>query len=91
MTESAFEEMNEQIDEAAQMASRAAHGVADALEDGVNTAKSMARRGRHNATEFLDDARRHVKRRPIGTIAAIFAAGVAAGAAIGWMIRRRDS
>ena len=90
MTESAFEEMSERIDEAAQKVSRAANAAADALEDGVKTAKRMARRSRNATTEFLDDTRRHVQRRPIETIALIFAAGIAAGAAIGWMIRRRE-
>jgi len=89
MTLSVLEQMGEQIDETAHKVSRAASAVADAFEDGVITARRMAKRGEHAAEELLDDTRKHVQNRPFETIAVTFAAGIAAGAAIGWMIRRR--
>jgi ElaB/YqjD/DUF883 family membrane-anchored ribosome-binding protein len=89
MTQSVIEQMGEQIDETAHKVSRAASAVADAFEDGVITARRMAKRGQHAAEELIDDSRKHVQDRPFETLAITFAAGIAAGAAIGWLIRRR--
>jgi hypothetical protein len=64
--------------------------VADAFEDGVVAARRAAKHSGDVATEFLDDTRRRVKRYPIETVAVTFAVGVAAGAAIGWLVRQRQ-
>jgi ElaB/YqjD/DUF883 family membrane-anchored ribosome-binding protein len=82
--------MGEQIDETARKASRAVSAVADALEDGVGAARRTAKHGAHAATEFLDDTKKRVRRHPIETVVATFAAGIATGAAIGLMMRRRQ-
>jgi ElaB/YqjD/DUF883 family membrane-anchored ribosome-binding protein len=89
MTQSVIEQMGEQIDETAQKVSRAASAVADAFEDGVITARRMAKRGEVAAEELIDDTRKHVKNRPLESMAVIFAAGIAAGAVIGLLIRRK--
>jgi hypothetical protein len=90
MTQSVFEHIGEQIDDTTRKASRAASAVADAVEDGVMTARRAAKRGTYAATDLLDDTRRRVQVRPIETVAMTFAAGIAAGAAISWMMRRKQ-
>jgi ElaB/YqjD/DUF883 family membrane-anchored ribosome-binding protein len=90
MAQSRLEQMGEQIDETARKASRAASAVADALEDGVGAARRNAKHGAYVATEFLDDTKKRLRRHPTQTVVATFAAGIAAGALIGLMMRRRQ-
>jgi ElaB/YqjD/DUF883 family membrane-anchored ribosome-binding protein len=85
-----LKQMGEQIDETARKASRAASAVADAFEDGVGAARRTAEQGAYVATEFLDDTKKRVRRHPIETVLATFAAGIAAGAVISLMMRRRQ-
>lgn len=89
MTQSMFEQTGEQIADTAHKASRAASAVADAVEDGVGAARRAAKQGCYAAAEIFDDTKRRVQRHPIETVMATFAAGIAAGTAISWMIRRR--
>jgi ElaB/YqjD/DUF883 family membrane-anchored ribosome-binding protein len=88
MAPSVLAQMGEQIDDTARKASRAASAVADALEDGVGTARRTALHGARVATEFLDDTKKRVRRHPIETVVVTFVAGIAAGAVIGLIMRR---
>jgi ElaB/YqjD/DUF883 family membrane-anchored ribosome-binding protein len=88
MMQSMFERTGEQIADTAHKTSRAASAVADALEDGVGTARRAAKQGCYAAAELFDDTKRRVQRHPVETVVATFAAGIAAGTAIGWMMRR---
>jgi ElaB/YqjD/DUF883 family membrane-anchored ribosome-binding protein len=90
MSQSVLDQMGEQIDEATHKASRAASAVADALEDGVGAARRAARHGGDVAAEFLCETKKRVQHYPVETVAVTFAAGVVAGAALGWMMRRRQ-
>ena len=90
MTQSVLEQMGVQIDETARKASRAASVLADAIEDGGGAARRVTKQGSHAATELIDDTRRRVQRHPLETVAATFAAGIGAGAVIGWMMRHRQ-
>jgi len=90
MAQTVFEKVGEQIDETAHKASRAASAVADAFEDGVTTARRVAKRSRHVVTDAFDDTKRRVQRNPIEAVAATFAAGVATGAVISWVLRRKS-
>jgi ElaB/YqjD/DUF883 family membrane-anchored ribosome-binding protein len=90
MAQSVLKQMGEQIDETTRRASRAASAVADALEDGVGAARRAAKQGGQAATELLDGTKRRVQRHPIESVAATFAVGIAVGAVIGWMTRRRQ-
>ena len=90
MAQSALEQMGVQIDETAHKASRAATAVAEALEDGGDAARRITKRGSHAATELIDDARKRVQRHPLKTVAATLAAGIGAGAVIGWTMRHRQ-
>ena len=88
MKQSMFEQTGEQIADTAYKASRAASAVADALENGVGAARRAAKQGFYAGAELLDDTRRRVQRHPIETVVATFAAGIAAGTAISWIVRR---
>jgi ElaB/YqjD/DUF883 family membrane-anchored ribosome-binding protein len=90
MTQSVLEQAGEKASEAARKASRAASAVTDALEDGMAAARRVARQGGYAAEELLDDTKRCVKRHPIETVVTTFVAGIAAGALIGWMMKRRQ-
>jgi ElaB/YqjD/DUF883 family membrane-anchored ribosome-binding protein len=89
MTQSVLEQMGVQIDETARKASRAATAVADVLEDGGGAARRITKQGSRAATELIDDSRRRVQRHPLKAVAATFAAGIGAGAVIGWMMRHK--
>ena len=90
MAQSVSEQLCVKIDETARKASRAASAVADALEDGGGAARRVTKRGSHAAAELLAETRKRVLRHPIETVAAVFAAGIVAGAAIRWMTKRRQ-
>jgi ElaB/YqjD/DUF883 family membrane-anchored ribosome-binding protein len=90
MTQSVLEQMGVQIDETAHKASRAASAVADALENGGGAARRITKQGSHAAAELVDDARKRVQRHPLKTVAATLAAGIGAGAVMGWMVRHRQ-
>jgi ElaB/YqjD/DUF883 family membrane-anchored ribosome-binding protein len=89
MAQSVLERTGEQIAETARKASRAASAVADALEDGVGAARRVTKQGGDAAEEFFDDTTKRLQRHPTETVVVTFALGVAAGIAIGWMMRRR--
>ena len=91
MEQSVFEHVGQQIDDTTHKATRAASAVADALEDSVLAARREARDGADAATELLYNAKRRLQRHPLETVAVTFAAGIAAGAAIGWMFKRKQS
>ena len=55
MAQSVLEQMGVQIDETARKASRAASAVADALEEGGETARRVTKEGSHAAAELLAD------------------------------------
>jgi len=89
MAQSVLEQTGEQIAETARKASRAASALADVLEDGIGAAQRVAKQGGDAAEEFLDDTVKRMQRHPIETVVVTFAIGVAAGLAIGWMMKRR--
>lgn len=91
MVQSVFEQVGEGITDTMHKASRAASAAAEAIEDGVGAARRAAKHGGYAAAELFDDAKRRVQRNPIETVVATFAAGIAAGTAISWMIRRKRS
>ena len=90
MAQSMFEQAGEQFSDTAHKASRAASAVKDALEDGVGAARRAAKQGRYAAAELIDDTKRRVQRHPVEAVVATFAAGIAVGTAIGWMLRKSN-
>jgi hypothetical protein len=90
MSQTVLDRTAEHIAESARQASRATSGVADAIiEDGVGVVRRAAKQGGDAAEEFLDDTTRRIQRHPVLTLAATFAAGLTAGALIGWALKRR--
>jgi hypothetical protein len=89
MAQSVSERTGEQIAETVRQASRATSAVADAIEDGLGAARRVAKQGGDAAEELFDDTTKRLQRHPIETIVVTFAAGVTAGIAIGWMMKRR--
>ena len=90
MTQSVFEQTGEQIADTAHQASRAASAIADALEDGVGAVRRASKHGYYATAELFDDTRRRIQLHPIETVVATFAAGIAAGTAVSWMMKRRQ-
>jgi hypothetical protein len=91
MTQSVFEQTDEQITDTIHKASRAASAAVDAIEDGVGAARRAAKRGGYAAAELYDDAKRRVQQSPTEAIVATFAAGIIAGTAASWLIRKKCS
>jgi ElaB/YqjD/DUF883 family membrane-anchored ribosome-binding protein len=89
MSQSVLDRTSEHIAESAQQASRVTTAVADAIEDGVGAVRRAAKQGGDAAEEFLNDSTQRIQRHPVLTVATTFAVGLAAGAFIGWMIKRR--
>ena len=90
MTQSMFEQTGEQIADTAHQASRTASAIAEALEDGVGAVRRASKHGYYATAELFDDTRRRVQQHPIETVVVTFAAGIAAGTAVSWMMRRRQ-
>ena len=89
MSQTVMERTAEAISEPARQASRATSAITDAIEDGVGVVRHAAKQGCDAAEEFLDDTSRRLQRHLALTVTTTFAVGVAAGALIGWMIKRR--
>jgi ElaB/YqjD/DUF883 family membrane-anchored ribosome-binding protein len=90
MAQSVLEQVGVQIDQTAHKASRVASVLADALEDGGGAARRVTKQGSQAAAELLAETKKRVQRHPIETVAAVFAAGIMAGSAIHWMMKRRQ-
>jgi len=91
MDQSVFENVGRQIDDTTHKATRAASAVADALEDSVLAAKRAARDSADSATELLYNTKKRLQRHPLETVAVIFATGIATGAALGWVMGRKQT
>jgi len=89
MSQTVAERAAEHIGESACQASRAASGIADAIQDGVGVVRRAAKRGGDAAEEFLDDTTERIERHLVLTVATTFAVGVATGALISLMLKRR--
>jgi len=87
MTQSMWEQASDQFEDTAHKVSRAASGVPGAFEDGVASARRAVRQGGDATTELMNDTKKRVQQYPMETVAVTFAAGIAAGVAIGWLIR----
>jgi hypothetical protein len=91
MAQSTFEQTSEHIADTVHKASRAASAAAEAIEDGVGAAARAVKHGGYAAVEAYDDAKRRVQRKPIESVLATLAVGIAAGTAISWIMRRKRS
>ena len=89
MSQTVLERTAEHIAESAHQASRATGAVADAIEDGVGVVRRAAKQGGDAAEEFLNDTTQRIQRHLVLTVATTFAAGLAAGTLMGWMMKPR--
>jgi len=89
MAQTICEQASEQIADAAHKTSRAACAVADALGDGAEAARHAAKQSCDAAAELFYDAKKRVQQHPVETVLATFAAGIASGAIISWIARRK--
>lgn len=89
MPQTLTERTAEHIGESVRQASSATATIADAIEDGLGVVRRAVKQGGDAADEFLDDTTQRLQRHLTLTIATTFAAGVTAGAFIGWMMKRR--
>jgi hypothetical protein len=90
MSQSVLERTAEHIAESARQASRATRAVADSIvEDGVGVVRRAAKQSGDAAEEFLNETTKRLERHLALTVATTFVAGLAAGALLGLMIRRK--
>lgn len=89
MLDTTVEKMGEHIANAAHRASRAGTAVSEAVEECLGTTKRVVKSGCDAAEEFMDDTQQRIKRHPLETVVAAFAAGTAVGLAIGYWLRRK--
>jgi len=89
MSPTILERTADQISESAHQASRASSAVAGAIDDGIGAVRRAAKQSGDAAEEFLQDTTQRIQRHPALTVAATFAVGLAAGALIGLMIKRK--
>ena len=89
MSQTVAERATEHIGESVRQASRASSAIADAIEDGVGAVRRVAKQGGDAAEEFVNDTTLRLQRNLMLTVATTFAVGVATGALVGWMMKRR--
>ena len=63
--------------------------VTDAVEDGFKQALATMKQGRRSAEDAIDDAKHAVKKNPLEAVGIAFGAGIAVGAFLAWLGRRR--
>jgi len=89
MRQDILEKTGDYIAQSADKASRGAAVVVDAVESGVEMAKSAARQGRQTAEDALDGAARRIRRHPVQTVVATGAVAFGVGMLIGRFLKRR--
>jgi ElaB/YqjD/DUF883 family membrane-anchored ribosome-binding protein len=70
-------------------ASRIGGKVTDVVKDRVRVANEQIRRSRDAAEEMLHETTRSIKRRPLASVAVVFAAGFLSGSLFTFAMRRR--
>jgi uncharacterized membrane protein YoaK (UPF0700 family) len=89
MSQTVAERTADNIAESAHQASRVTGAIADAIEDSVDVVSHAAKQCCDAGEELLNETTRRLQRHFALTVATTFAVGAAAGALIGWMMKRR--
>lgn len=89
MDQSVFKEVDQRIDDTKRDASRMASAIEDELEESVHAAEHAAKHGACAATKLFNGTKQRLQQHPREAAAAIFVAGIAAGAAIARGIKRK--
>lgn len=77
------------VEDVAREVSKVRSIVADAVEDGVRSARQAIKHGRYAAEDVIEEAQHAVKQRPLQAMGIAFAAGVLAGSFLAWIGFRR--
>ena len=89
MLESVLEKVESQIADKSHRAARTTAAVTEAFEDGVGMAKRAMKHGCDAVEEVMDDTQQRIKRHPVESLVASFAAGTLTGILVGWLARRK--
>ena len=81
MTTTVIERTTEQIADSTKKA-------AEALKEGIGTAKRVVRQGGEVAEELYQSSARQIRRHPAGTVVTTFVVAFGAGLLVGWLITR---
>ncbi len=84
-----FEDAEKMIDGSVDRLRSATSAMADAMDESVRILRRAVKRSGDVAEELMDDASDRIKRHPVETITASFAAGVVVGVIIGWAVSRK--
>ena len=63
--------------------------ISERWRDGVELAKKIRKTSADAAEDFLDETKHQIKRHPAGTVLGAFGVGIAVGALIGLLVRRK--
>lgn len=77
------------VEDVAREVSKIRSIVADAVQDGVRSARQAIKHGRYAAEDVIEEAQHAVKQRPLQAMGIPFAAGVLAGSFLAWIGFRR--
>ena len=77
------------VEDVAREVSKIRSIVADAVEDGVRSARQAIKHGRYAAEDVIEEAQHAVKQRPLQAMGIAFAVGALAGSFLAWIGFRR--
>ena len=69
--------------------SHATAAFADAIDEGIETAKRTGKHCSDAAEELMDDTTQRIKRHPVESLVTMFALGFMLGGFFDWVMRRR--
>lgn len=67
----------------------AASAMANAVEEGIETAKRLGKKTSDATEELMDDTVNRVKRHPVESLVTAFAIGFILGGFVDWLTRRK--
>lgn len=77
------------VEDVAREVSKIRSVVADAVEDGLRSARQAVKHVRRAADDTIEEAQHAVKQRPLEAVGIAFAAGFVAGGLLAWIGFRR--
>ena len=86
--ESVLERADARVAESVHKIPRATAAIADAIDEGLDTAKRVGKHGSDLAEELMEDTNQRIKRHPVESLVGAFALGVFVGGFIDCLIRR---
>ena len=87
MADNVFQKTGAKIADSAEQFAKVKDKITDAWDDGVNAANRAVKRGREATEDFIDDASRTVKGKPLESVAITFGVAFGIGVLVGWLLR----